>query len=580
MCRPVWCPSGHHCPEGLTCMLVFAIFSAVLGMFQFGYNTGVINAPQKILEDFIANVYKTRTSKYMTEEMLALLWSVTVSVFAVGGMIGGISGGAIANYCGRKCGLLLNNAIAILGATLMSSSQLFRSIECLVMGRFFIGLSCGLNTALVPMYLSEIAPMTLRGALGTVSQLGVTIGLLLSQILGLPIILGTRDGWPFLLGVAFIPAILQLLLLPLCPESPRYLLISKGRITEARYALQRLRCSSDVEDDIEEMRIEDRAQQQEARITMLQLITNRSLQTPLIIGIIMQLSQQLSGINAIFYYSTNIFTSAGLSEEQAKYSTIGVGVVMVAMTLVSIMLMDRTGRRTLHLYGLGGMFITSMFLTIFLLFGFLYKWMSYMSVFSTLVYVVFFAIGPGSIPWMITAELFSQGPRPAAMSIAVLVNWFTNFMVGLAFPLMTAYNENAIEKYSFLPFTIFLAIFWIFTYWKVPETKNRTFEEISALFRKDDFITIDDVQYSHKSSSGDMFSHKSSSGDMIFDDKTLESCYLHHHHHCHYGDSSDAIIPHTTPPPPIAHTSRKKVTVAALNDHEFTPNHVIIEDQL
>ncbi|CAG2107766.1 unnamed protein product [Medioppia subpectinata] len=157
----------------------------------------------------------------------------------------------------------------------------------------------------------------------------------------------------------------------MCPESPRYLLISKGRITEARYALQRLRCTSDVEDDIEEMRIEDRAQQQEARlcttktpvplmpvlqITMFQLIGNRSLQTPLIIGIIMQLSQQLSGINAIFYYSTNIFTSAGLSEEVAKYSTIGVGVVMVAMTLVSIMLMDRTGRRTLHLYGLGQSF--------------------------------------------------------------------------------------------------------------------------------------------------------------------------------------------------------------------------------
>ncbi len=86
---------------------------------------------------------------------------------------------------------------------------------------------------------------------------------------------------------------------------------------------------------------------------MLQLIRNRSLQTPLMIGIIMQLSQQLSGINAIFYYSTNIFTSAGLKEDLAKYSTIGVGVVMVAMTLVSIMLMDRTGRRTLHLYGLG-----------------------------------------------------------------------------------------------------------------------------------------------------------------------------------------------------------------------------------
>lgn len=176
----------------------------------------------------------------------------------------------------------------------------------------------------------------------------------------------------------------------------------------------------------------------------------------------MQLSQQLSGINAVFYYSTDIFTSAGLTEEMAKYSTIGVGVVMVIMSLVSIMLMDRTGRRTLHLYGLGGMFLTSMFLTIFLLFGvslvvlvvlvdvltlslqFLYTWMSYMSVTSTLIYVVFFGIGPGSIPWMITAELFSQGPRPVAMSVAVMVNWLTNFAVGLAFPLMTTVNEVSV----------------------------------------------------------------------------------------------------------------------------------------
>ena len=144
-----------------------------------------------------------------------------------------------------------------------------------------------------------------------------------------------------------------------------------------------------MEDDIEEMRIEERTQQQESRvrlfcchfvrytessrfafqITMWQLICSRSLQTPLIIGIVMQLSQQLSGIIAIFYYSTKIFTNTGLKEEIAKYSTIGVGVVMVVMSLVSIMLMDRAGRRTLHLYGLGEMFITSMFLTIFLLFG-------------------------------------------------------------------------------------------------------------------------------------------------------------------------------------------------------------------
>ncbi|CAD1473925.1 unnamed protein product, partial [Heterotrigona itama] len=181
----------------------------------------------------------------------------------------------------------------------------------------------------------------------------------------------------------------------------------------------------------------------------------------------------------VFYYSTNLFTSSGLTEESAKFATIGIGAIMVLMTLGSIPLMDRTGRRTLHLYGLGGMFIFSIFITISFLIKEMIDWMSYLSVVSTLSFVVFFAVGPGSIPWMITAELFSQGPRPAAMSIAVLVNWMANFLVGIGFPSM----KTSLENYTFLPFSAFLAIFWIFTYKKVPETKNKTFEEILALFR-------------------------------------------------------------------------------------------------
>lgn len=129
-------------------------------------------------------------------------------------------------------------------------------------------------------------------------------------------------------------------------------------------------------------------------------------------------------------------------------------------------------------------------------------WMSYLSVVSVLAFVVFFAVGPGSIPWMITAELFSQGPRPSAMAIAVLVNWMANFVVGIGFPSLKVrflscfhasevikqgfYSltfQTALENYTFLPFSVFLAAFWIFTYKKVPETKNKTFEEILALFR-------------------------------------------------------------------------------------------------
>ncbi|XP_003744146.1 glucose transporter type 1 [Galendromus occidentalis] len=476
------CCGGRYllrAPEGLTCSLVLAIFSSVLGMFQFGYNLGVINAPQKIIESFIIIVYTDRGSDPHNIPV-DWIWAITVSIFAIGGMAGGFSGGLVANRFGRKGGMLLNNGLGITGGLLMGLSRPLSSIEILILGRLIIGYNCGLNTALVPMYLLEISPLPLRGGLGTVSQVGVTVGMLLSQILGLPIILGTKDGWPYLLAIAMVPAFLQIVLLPMCPESPRYLLLSKNQEHAAREALKKLRCTSMVENDIEEMRAEELQQHRESHVTILQVMRNKSLQLPLLIGVVMHLSQQLSGINAVFYYSTRLYVQAGLPEDQAKYATMGVGVVMVVMTLVSIPLMDRSGRRTLHLYGLGGMFIFSIFITISLLVSFLYTWITYMSVVSTLAFVVFFAIGPGTIPWIYMAELFSQGPRPAAMAIGVLVNWAANFLVSLTFPPM----QYAFGDYSFLPFTALLGVFWVFTYKRVPETKNRTFDEIAALFRQ------------------------------------------------------------------------------------------------
>lgn len=483
-----------NCPEGLTCTLVFAIFAAVLGMVQFGYNTGVINAPQMVIQKFIGEVYESRTGSQITEDFRYLIWSIAVSIFAIGGMIGGITGGTMANRFGRKGGLLLNNFLGVLGAALMALTRVSNTVELLILGRLIIGLNCGLSTTLVPMYLSEISPVSLRGGLGTLNQLGITIGLLLSMVLGIEAILGTAESWPYLFGLAVIPSALQLFLLPMCPESPRYLLITKQAEYSAREALERLRCTAHVDEDLEEMRAEERAQEQETQVTVCQLLKNKNLHLPLMIGIVMQLSQQLSGINAVFYYSTSLFMSAGMPATTASYATMGVGVIMVIMTLVSIPLMDRAGRRTLHLYGLGGMFICSIFITISLLVKFLYRWVSYLSVVSTLTFVVFFAIGPGSIPWMITAELFSQGPRPAAMSVAVFVNWSANFLVGLVFPQM----QRLFENYSFLPFTVLIAIFWTFTYKKVPETKNKTFEEISALFRREEVINVNGLNLQRK----------------------------------------------------------------------------------
>uniref|UniRef100_T1JHW6 Major facilitator superfamily (MFS) profile domain-containing protein n=1 Tax=Strigamia maritima TaxID=126957 RepID=T1JHW6_STRMM len=129
-------------PKGLTCHLVYAIFAAVLGMFQFGYNTGVINAPQSAIHDFITQMWLERYDEVIVSETLNLLSSIVVSIFAGGGMIGGFFGGFIANRCGRKRGLLLNNIIGIVGGALMGSTQVSESFEMLIIGRFLIGINC------------------------------------------------------------------------------------------------------------------------------------------------------------------------------------------------------------------------------------------------------------------------------------------------------------------------------------------------------------------------------------------------------------------------------------------------------
>lgn len=170
---------------------------------------------------------------------------------------------------------------------------------------------------------------------------------------------------------------------------------------------------------------------------MLDLFRTPTIRWALFITIFLQLSQQLSGINAVFYYSTVIFQAAGFNQQTAEYTNLGLGGALIFITIISIFLIDRLGRRLLHLIGLGGMLTTSLILFISLLVQSTNFW-NKISLIMTILFVTFFGIGPGSIPWLITSELFNQAYRAPASSIAVLVNWSANFAVGLAFkPLFT-----------------------------------------------------------------------------------------------------------------------------------------------
>nr|KAF6452853.1 hypothetical protein HJG59_008179 [Molossus molossus] len=460
----------------VTAPLVFAITIAAIGSFQFGYNAGVINAPEVIIKDFINYTLEERLEKLPTEVLLTSLWSLSVAIFSVGGMIGSSSVGLFVNRFGRRNSMLIVNLVAIIGGCLLGFCKLAESVAMLILGRLVIGVFCGLCTGFVPMYIGEVSPTALRGAFGTLHQLGIVIGILVAQIFGLKYILGTEDLWPLLLGFTILPALLQSAALPFCPESPRFLLINRKEEDSAKRILQQLWGTEDVTQDIQEMKDESARMAQEKRATVLELFRSPNYQQPILISIMLQLSQQLSGINAVFFYSTGIFKDAGV--EEPIYATIGAGVVNTIFTVVSLFLVERAGRRTLHMIGLGGMACCSILMTISLLLKDEYNWMSYVCIVAILVFVAFFEIGPGPIPWFIVAELFSQGPRPAAMAVAGCSNWTATFLVGLLFPSAAFY----LGAYVFIIFTIFLAIFLVFTFFKVPETRGRTFEEIARVF--------------------------------------------------------------------------------------------------
>ncbi|XP_061600241.1 solute carrier family 2, facilitated glucose transporter member 2 [Cololabis saira] len=496
----------------LTGTLALAVFTAALGSLQFGYSLGVINAPQKIIQKHYAislGVWSERSAPLDNSTMeddsldgrkdssVLMYWSLSVAIFSIGGMVSSFFAGFVGDLRGRVKGMLMINVLAVAAGLLMGLCKIWKPHLMVIMGRAVMGFYCGMSSGLVPMYIGEIAPKAYRGAMGALHQLAVVVGILISQVIGLDFILGNDAMWPLLLGLSGAPAILQSFLLPLCPESPRYLYILHGKEQEARKSLLRLKGAYDPTPDLEEMKREKEEAEKEPNVSIRSLICSPVYRQQLFVALMMHLSQQLSGINAIFYYSTAIFSGAGVS--QPVYATIGVGVINTVFTMVSVALVDKAGRRTLTLIGLGGMCCCAVAMTVGLKYQNDFWWMSYLSMTAIFLFVSFFEMGPGPIPWFIVAELFSQGPRPAAIAIAGCCNWTSNFLVGMTFPFI----EALLGPYVFLLFAALLFGFTVFIYLRVPETKGRTFEEIAAVFHKGRRIPKDNNELQQLKTSSD-----------------------------------------------------------------------------
>ncbi|XP_054634538.1 solute carrier family 2, facilitated glucose transporter member 5-like isoform X2 [Dunckerocampus dactyliophorus] len=465
----------------LTAVLALAtLISAFGSSFQYGYNVAVINSPAQFMQHFYNVTFLERYGARMEDNLLTLLWSLSVSMYPLGGFFGSLVVAPLVNKLGRKGTLLFNNIFSIVPALMMGVSELAKSYEIIIVARFIVGICAGLSSNVVPMYLGELSPKNLRGAIGIIPQLFITIGILSAQVLGIRNILGNSAGWTLMLGLTGIPALTELLLLPFFPESPRYMLIQRGDERTAKTALQRLRGWDDVTEELSEMRLEDQSEKSEGHLSVLSLLSQRSLRWQLVSIIVLNMGQQLSGVNAIYYYADSIYATAGVAQNDIQYVTVGTGAVNVIMTIAAVFIVEALGRRLLLLCGFGICCGACLILTIALYFQGSVTWMSYVSITCVIVYIIGHAIGPSPIPYVVTTEMFRQSARPAAFMVAGSVHWLSNFTVGLLFPFM----ERSLGPYSFIIFSCVCLHTLIYIWLVVPETKNKTFLEVCQMFTK------------------------------------------------------------------------------------------------
>jgi len=242
-----------------------------------------------------ANTEETKENAY-----ISLLWTITNALFVVGGMIGAFTSKYVLDFFGRKRGILFHYVFTLIGSVLTFIAPMINSPECVMISRFFFGVQGGMACGLVPTYLSEISPSSLRGQTGVIHQLCLTIGILVAQTLGFRQLLGTEHLWNYLLALPIVPAVIGgLVMIFFVPESPRALLIDNDDEHEARKALIKLRKTKDISDEIEDMNRESRESSSNEAISIVELFTLKELRWPLITGLIMQLAQQLCGINAV-----------------------------------------------------------------------------------------------------------------------------------------------------------------------------------------------------------------------------------------------------------------------------------------
>jgi sugar porter (SP) family MFS transporter len=442
--------------------VVFAAAVTAIGGFLFGYDTAVINGAISYLKANLA----LDAAQEGTAGASAILGCIPGAMFA----------GFLSDRFGRRKMLFL---CALLYAVSGILSALPRTFEQFLAARFMSGLGIGASSMICPVYIAEIAPQRLRGRLGSLFQLGIVMGIFLTLFIN-KVVQGMGDeawnmtsGWRWMLGLEAVPAIIFLGLLSLVPESPRWL-AQRGREVEARSILERVGGVDHAACEL--AAIKAAAQREEGRF--FELFTG-PYRRPLLIAVLLMACSQFCGINAIIYYSTRIFASAGAMSDAAFTSSVWVGLVNLVFTGVAIALVDHAGRKPLLLVGTAVQVISLGSV------GWLFQHHpgGVPLLLAILIFIAAFAMAMGPVGWILCSEIFPTGVRGRAMSVASFTVWVSCYLVAQTFPILNDSPQigPAITFWTYSTVSLF-AFFMVLAL--LPETKGRSLEEIDAYWQK------------------------------------------------------------------------------------------------